>query len=405
MQMRNIFFTILLTGGIVVGSPVPETATYDINTNILTLGFSDTDLVSTDNVLLGRISITDGSSTYTLTGGALPDSSFFTNTLGISLIYGEIIDQLAQTIFGSAQTVEVWGNSTEQIDEIESFDLANCSISFEVGAFLDSENSASEAVTIPLAVTELALPTVSEASYSATHNALQLIFSTPAQFDQIAEGKKIWNEMIAAFYSKFHNQVELVSETKGKSLGQRSLGVDEKSGKTLYARIGPFGPMIQLGEKSDNEDDPKPKYASLLKGQTIQTISFEEAMKLFDLPRNVGEYKGEEIVAAIGRFGPYLRYNGKFTSIKKTDNEDPLTINLERAIELIEIKIQADKDRVVANFDGSPLVQVLNGRYGVFIQISPEKGKKINVKIPKDKDPKTLSRQDCLDLMENQTKK
>ena len=163
--------------------------------------------------------------------------------------------------------------------------------------------------------------------------------------------------------------------------------------------------MIQLGEKSENEDDPKPKYASLLKGQTIQTISFEEAMKLFDLPRNVGKYKGEEIVAAIGRFGPYLRYNGKFTSIKKTDNEDPLTINLERAIELIEIKIQADKDRVVANFDGSPLVQVLNGRYGVFIQISPEKGKKINVKIPKDKDPKTLSRQDCLDLMENQTKK
>ena len=229
--------------------------------------------------------------------------------------------------------------------------------------------------------------------------------SVEDEFDQIAEGKKIWNEMIATFYSKFHNQVELVSETKGKSLGQRSLGVDEKSGNTLYARIGPFGPMIQLGEKSENENDPKPKYASLLKGQTIQTISFEEAMKLFDLPRNVGEYKGEEIVAAIGRFGPYLRYNGKFTSIKKTDNEDPLTIELDRAIELIEIKIQADKDRIVANFDGSPLVQVLNGRYGVFIQISPEKGKKINVKIPKDKDPKTLSRQDCLDLMENQTKK
>jgi DNA topoisomerase-1 len=229
--------------------------------------------------------------------------------------------------------------------------------------------------------------------------------SVEDEFDQIAEGKKIWNEMIAAFYSKFHNQVELVSETKGKSLGQRSLGVDQKSGKTLYARIGPFGPMIQLGEKSENENDPKPKYASLLKGQTIQTISFEEAMKLFDLPRNVGEYKGEEIVAAIGRFGPYLRYNGKFTSIKKTDNEDPLTIKLDRAIELIEIKIQADKDRIVSNFDGSPLVQVLNGRYGVFIQISPEKGKKINVKIPKDKDPKTLSRQDCLDLMENQTKK
>jgi len=229
--------------------------------------------------------------------------------------------------------------------------------------------------------------------------------SVEDEFDQIAQGKKAWNDMIAAFYTKFHNQVEKVSETKGKSLGQRNLGVDSKSGKTLYARIGPFGPMVQLGEKSENEEDPKPKYASLLKGQTIQTISFDEAMKLFDLPRNVGEYEGEEIIAAIVRFGPYLRFKGKFTSIKKSDNEDPLTITLERAIEIINAKIQADKDKIVSNFEGIPLVQVLNGRYGVFIQISPEKGKKINVKIPKDVDPKTLSRQDCLDLMENQKKK
>ena len=229
--------------------------------------------------------------------------------------------------------------------------------------------------------------------------------SVEDEFDQIAAGKKAWNDMIAAFYSKFHNQVEKVSETEGKSLGQRNLGVDAKTGNNLYARIGPFGPMIQLGEKSENENDPKPKYASLLKGQTIQTITFEEAMKLFDLPRTVGVYEGEEIVAAIGRFGPYLRFKGKFTSIKKTDNEDPLTISLERSIELIKAKIQADKDRIVANFDGNPLVQVLNGRYGVFIQISPEKGKKINVKIPKDLDPKKLSREDCLDLMENQKKK
>ena len=238
-------------------------------------------------------------------------------------------------------------------------------------------------------------------------NIMQYSFTANVEdeFDQIAQGKKAWNDMIAAFYTKFHNQVEKVSETKGKSLGQRELGVDNKSGNKLYARIGPFGPMVQLGEKSENEDAPKPKYASLLKGQTIQTISFDEAMKLFDLPRNVGQHEGEDIVAAIGRFGPYLRFKGKFTSIKKTDNEDPLTITLERAIEIINAKIQADKDRIVLNFEGSPLVQVLNGRYGVFIQISPEKGKKINVKIPKEVDPKSLSRQDCLDLMENQKKK
>ena len=224
------------------------------------------------------------------------------------------------------------------------------------------------------------------------------------EFDEIAEGKKVWNEMIASFYTKFHKQVETVSETEGKSLGQRNLGVDPKTGHTLYARIGPFGPMIQLGEKSEDEDAPKPKYASLIKGQTLQSITFEEAMKLFDLPRNVGSYKDEDVIAAIGRFGPYLRHDGKFTSIKKTDNENPLTITLDRAIELIEIKIQADKDRLVANFDGDPLVQVLNGRYGVFIQVSPTKGKKINVKIPKDIDPKNLSREECLNLMEIQIK-
>ena len=238
-------------------------------------------------------------------------------------------------------------------------------------------------------------------------NIMQYSFtaSVEDEFDQIAAGKKAWNDMIAAFYSKFHNQVEKVSESKGKSLGQRSLGIDSKTGKTLYARIGPFGPMVQLGEKSEKEEDPKPKFASLLKGQTIQTISFDEAMKLFDLPRKVGVFDGDEIVAAIGRFGPYLRHKGKFTSIKKTDNEDPLTISLERSIELIKLKIQADKDRIVANFEGNPPVQVLNGRYGVFIQISPKNSKKINVKIPKDTDPKTLTREDCLDLMENQKKK
>jgi DNA topoisomerase-1 len=229
--------------------------------------------------------------------------------------------------------------------------------------------------------------------------------SVENEFDEIAEGKKVWNEMIANFYKGFHDQVNVVTDSSGKALGERLLGIDSKSGKNLYARIGPFGPMVVLGEKSEDEDAPKPKYASLLKGQTIQTITLEEAMKLYDLPRVVGVYKEEDIVAAIGRFGPYLRFQGKFTSIKKDDNEDPLTISLERSIELIEIKIQADKDRLVANFEGSPLVQVLNGRYGVFIQITPEKGKKINVKIPKDIDPKSLSREDCLDLMENKNKK
>ncbi len=186
---------------------------------------------------------------------------------------------------------------------------------------------------------------------------------------------------------------------------EKELGTDPTTGAKVFARIGPFGPMVQMGEKQEDENAPKPKFASLIKGQTIQSITLEEALDLFKLPRTVGEWEGKDIVASVGRFGPYLRYDGKFTSIKKTDEEDPLTIALDRSIELIKIKIQADKDRLIANFEGNPLIQVLNGRYGPFIQVSPPKGKKINVKIPKGIEPKDLTREACIELWENQPAK
>ena len=229
--------------------------------------------------------------------------------------------------------------------------------------------------------------------------------SVENEFDEIAEGKKVWNEMIASFYGEFHAKIEDVIGNVGKASGERELGNDPVNGEKVFARIGPFGPMVQLGEKQEDESAPKPKFASLIKGQTIQTITLDQAMDLFKLPRTVGEWDGKEIVASVGRFGPYLRYDGKFTSIKKDDNEDPLTINLEKSIELIRIKIQADKDRLIANFDGDPVIQVLNGRYGPFIQVSPEKGKKINVKIPKGTEPKNLNREECIVLWENQPEK
>ena len=224
------------------------------------------------------------------------------------------------------------------------------------------------------------------------------------EFDQVAEGNKKWNDMIQNFYGDFHLKVEDVIGNVEKSTGERLVGEDPVSGKNVYVRIGPFGPMVQLGEKQEEEDAPKPKFASLMKGQSIQTITLEEALDLFKLPRTIGEFDGKEVVASVGRFGPYLRYDGKFTSIQKDDGDDPLTIEIDRAIELIKIKIQADKDRLISNFDGNPLVQVLNGRYGLFIQVTPPKGKKINVKIPKDLEPKELTREKCLELMENQPK-
>ena len=229
--------------------------------------------------------------------------------------------------------------------------------------------------------------------------------SVETEFDEIAEGKKVWNEMIASFYVEFKEKVVDVIGNVGKASGERELGSDPASGEKVFARIGPFGPMVQMGEKKEDENAPKPKFASLIKGQTIQTITMDEAMDLFKLPRTVGEWEGKEVVASVGRFGPYLRYDSKFTSIKKTDEEDPLTIGLERSIELIKLKIQADKDRLISNFEGDPLIQVLNGRYGPFIQVSPVKVKKINVKIPKGIEPKDLTREDCISLWENQPAK
>ena len=229
--------------------------------------------------------------------------------------------------------------------------------------------------------------------------------SVESEFDYIAEGKKVWNEMIADFYGPFHQKVLEVDETAERASGERLLGEDPKSGDNVYARVGRFGPMVQIGEMQQSDDAPKPKYASIIGEQTVQTITLEQALELFRLPRVVGEFEAEEVVAAIGRFGPYLRYKGKFTSIKKTDEEDPLTIKLDRAIELIKIKIQADKDRLINNFEGEPLIQVLNGRYGPFVQVTPEKGKKINLKIPKDTEPKSLNREDCLSLLKEQKKK
>ena len=239
------------------------------------------------------------------------------------------------------------------------------------------------------------------------NNVMQYTFtaSVETEFDEIAEGKKVWNDMIASFYNNFRPRVTDVIGNVSKTSGERELGLDPVTGKKVYARIGRFGPMVQLGERQEDNDAIKPKFASLLKGQTIQTITLSEAMDLFKLPRLVGTWREKEIVAAIGRFGPYLRYDGKFTSIKKTDEEDPFTISLVRSIELIKMKIKSDNERLIANFEGNPLIQVLNGRYGPFIQVTPEGEKKINVKIPKDTDPSLLTKEQCIELMHKQKKK
>ena len=223
------------------------------------------------------------------------------------------------------------------------------------------------------------------------------------EFDLIAKGDKVWNEMISQFYDGFVKTVNDVADTSDAAKGQRLLGTEPKSGENVYVKIGRFGPMAQIGEASDEK---KPRFASLLASQSITTITLEETLELFKLPRTVGEFEGEEVVAAIGRFGPYLRFKGKFVSIKKDDGDEPLTIEIDRAIELILAHRKAEAERIINRFEGEPLVQVLNGRYGPFIQIGEGARKnKTNVKIPKDVEPKSLTRDMCLELAEKSKKK
>lgn len=223
------------------------------------------------------------------------------------------------------------------------------------------------------------------------------------EFDDIARGEKVWNEMIGQFYDGFAKTVNEVADNSEAAKGQRLLGQEPGTGENVYVKIGRFGPMAQIGEVSDEK---KPRFASLLADQSIGTINLEQALELFKLPRTVGEFEGEEVVASVGRFGPYLRFKGKFVSIKKDDGDDPLTIEIDRATELILAHRKAEAEKTINRFEGEPLVQVLNGRYGPFIQIGEGARKnKTNVKIPKDIEPKSLTREMCLELAEKSKKK
>ena len=222
---------------------------------------------------------------------------------------------------------------------------------------------------------------------------------------------------------KFTRPLSKAKAAQQSQLAEPKLIGKHENGNDMYLKVGRFGPYIQyeIIPEVVHEEDKKTKKIkkkkikennnfrniSIPKGISIDSIDIERAKFLCSLPKVLGKHPdlNDDITINIGRFGPYFRYKGKFTSIKKSDNEDPLTISLDRSIELIKAKIQADKDRIVANFDGNPLVQVLNGRYGVFIQITPDKGKKINVKIPKDVEPKSLTREMCLELAEKSKKK
>ncbi len=215
--------------------------------------------------------------------------------------------------------------------------------------------------------------------------------SVEKEFDEIAEGQKIWNEMIGEFYGPFHNKIDNTLENSKKFSGEKLLGLDPKTGKNIFVKIGRFGPIVQLGE---TDDDDKPKFAGLKKGQSIETITLEEALELFKFPRNIGKYEDIDLTIAIGRFGPYVMHNKLFYSLAKTD--DPTTITQVRAVELIEEKRKKAKENIIREFKEDNSVKVLRGKYGPYLSI-----KKKNFKIPKEMNPEELTLEDCLKIAED----
>jgi len=219
------------------------------------------------------------------------------------------------------------------------------------------------------------------------------------EFDTIAEGKLDWTIVMDKFYKQFHPVVEAVSTIKTeRKVGERELGIDPKSGKPIFVKIGRYGPIVQIGQANVDDKKDKPQFASLLKGQSIETITLEEALKLFDFPRVIGEYEGSEISVGIGRFGPFVRHDGVFVSIPRTVN--PLNILPEEAIELIENKRRKNQERNIKTFDEEQGLEILNGKYGPYLAF-----KGVNYRIPKDTDPATLTLNDCRKIIESVTDK
>ncbi len=216
------------------------------------------------------------------------------------------------------------------------------------------------------------------------------------QFDVIAQGQMDWRTMLGSFYKGFKKDVDETRENAERASGERILGKHPESGKTILVRIGRYGPMAQIGDPEDEEKE----FASLLKNQSLESITLKEALELFKLPRKLGALEEKVVTAAIGRFGPYVRHDGSFVSIKADDGDDPHTITLERAIELIMAKRAADAKALLKVFAEDETVRILEGRYGPYIKA----GKK-NVKIPKTEEPMSIDWARAQELIEEAAKR
>ena len=213
-----------------------------------------------------------------------------------------------------------------------------------------------------------------------------------AEFDEIAEGKRVWTEMIDEFYQPFHEKIDNALKNSEKTKGERLLGSDPVSGKPVYVKIGRFGPIAQLGKAIPDSDEEKPQFASLRSGQHLETITLDDALELFKMPRDLGDFENKKVTIGIGRFGPYVRHNNLFVSLAKTD--DPYSVDLDRAIELIEQKREKDRNSVLRVFEQDPELRILNGRWGPYLSY-----KKTNVRLPKGKKAEDLTFEECIEMV------
>jgi DNA topoisomerase-1 len=211
------------------------------------------------------------------------------------------------------------------------------------------------------------------------------------EFDDIAEGKEQWTDAMRSFYKDFHPMVEKAASLKGEhKVGERILGKDPKTGKPVSVKIGRFGPMAQIGSA---EDSVKPRFAQLKKNMSIESVTLEEVLELFKLPRTLGEYEGKEVMVGTGKFGPYIHYGKTYVSIPKTI--DPLEISLEEALDLLKNKEDDDAKKHLKKFEEEPGMEIMNGRYGPYIAYNG-----VNYKIPKSiKEPTTLTLEACKEIV------
>lgn len=218
------------------------------------------------------------------------------------------------------------------------------------------------------------------------------------QFDEVAEGKKEWTGLMQDFYENFEPQVEkTLADKSGHKAGERQLGIDPQSGRPVFVKIGRYGPMVQIGQAGDEE---KPVFATMKKGQSTETLTLEEALELFKLPRTLGEFEAKEVSVGAGRFGPYIKHDGKYVSLPK--DEDPLKVSLEKAVELILAKREAEAKRFIKSFEEDPEMEILNGPYGPYISY-----KKKNYRLPKDKKESAagLTFDECMKIINAETEK